>query len=110
LPHDLTSHYEIQPGSVPEPLALPEGYVRSHLDPFDWRTRCDLAKRITPDATARYDPIEVGRYRQPAIAHAFYPIFLRVQNRTIGRYVFRDAATGDPIARASCSVPKRIAT
>ena len=62
---------------LPDMVPLPDGYTVAAVSPMDWRPRYELAQRIIPEQEQRYNPVEEGRYRQPAIMRPFIPLLER---------------------------------
>jgi ribosomal protein S18 acetylase RimI-like enzyme len=72
---------------------LPEAYSKAPHDSFDWDKRYQLAKRITPNQVARYEPVEPGRFKPPSIMRVIDPLFDKLQKRTEKRFLFRAGDT-----------------
>lgn len=53
--------------SVPPECPIPDGFSVSLQPAFDWRTRFELAARITPPTVQKYNPVTEARFRQPKI-------------------------------------------
>lgn len=59
----------------PPPAApLPQGYRVARVSPDDWRSAYDLARRITPAAVTRFDPVEAQRFREQGMVSALAPL------------------------------------
>ncbi len=61
--------------------AMPSSYSRRPLDRFDWKTRYELAQRITPDEVAAYEPVVPERFRTPAPIRLLLPVLDKLQKR-----------------------------
>lgn len=92
--------------SAPEP-ALPEGYRLSPLSPFNWRPRYALEKRISPESLLRYEPVEVGRFRQPAMMRLLYPLLMFAQGTREAGFAFRTTSEGRIVAHGGYTLPTR---
>ncbi len=80
---------DFEPGAaVPEPT-LPQGWRLIPLSRFDWKTRFELAKRITPESVARYEPPVESRFRVPPIRPLFGALFMRMGGDDSKRFVLR---------------------
>jgi ribosomal protein S18 acetylase RimI-like enzyme len=86
-------------------LRLPEGYHLATLDRFDWRTRFDLLRRITPDAVRHYEPVEEGRFQISPLLRPLIPLFARLNGRLCHYYAVRDS--GGVVAVAAAHAQRR---
>lgn len=75
--------------AIPMPI-LPEGWTLVPLSRFNWRTRFELAKRITPDKTANYEPPLEARFRMAPIRPLFGILFEKMQGSLTKRFAVRD--------------------
>ncbi len=66
-PFTKSSEYHFQKEVSISPGPLPEGFTLKPLNRFDWQTRFDLAKRVTPAHITRYEPVVEARFRTPVI-------------------------------------------
>jgi len=98
--------YELPSAPASLDGSLPEGYTPTPLRRFDWRTRYEFAKRITPASTTSYDPVTVGKYKDPWIARPLVMILLAVR-RTAERDLVVHSASGDVAATYGHTVPMR---
>ncbi len=71
-------------------MRLPEGYRLSTLDRFDWQTRFELQRRITPDEVRRYEPMEDSRFRVSPLLRPLIPLFARLNGRLSHSYAARN--------------------
>ena len=95
---------QLQPeGIIPNP-ELPSGYSIFPLDRFDWKPRFELEKRISPENLLKYEPVEEGRFRQPAAMRLVLPLILRAQGKREKAFQILDTA-GSGVARLGFSVP-----
>jgi len=95
------------PSAAPVVPGIPAGYRREPLKLSDWRTRYDLDRRIVPPATARYAPIEVGRYRPAPLLRVFLPLLRLVRRREEHRMRVVRESDGRVVAVGRVAVPKR---
>ena len=68
--------FHLTPPGNSEQHSRPAGYSGSKLDRFDWETRYDLAKRISPSEVTKYEPVEAGR--SVSYTHLTLPTILLV--------------------------------
>lgn len=87
--------------------AIPEGYALSPIDWFDWRPRYDLEKRISPENLLRYEPVEVGRFRQPVMMRLLWPLIMFTEGTREENFVIRFGAEGQIVAQGGHSTPTR---
>ncbi len=62
-----SAEYELSKESIIFPETMPPGYQLKALSPFDWKTRFQFARRVTPDYITRYEPVTEARFRVPWI-------------------------------------------
>jgi ribosomal protein S18 acetylase RimI-like enzyme len=111
-----SSQYDYQKDDPVTQPAIPTGYTISQLGDFDWQTRFNLDKRITPEHVTRYAPITEGRYRIPWIMPIFGKLFeslggsrgtrfaIQASNGDVagfGQYSYRTRAGGVNFVKAS---------
>jgi len=106
-------HYSSQPefhftpaGNPSEGRQIPTTYSQASHSKLDWEKRYDLARRVTPDAVAKYEPVVPGRFKPPAIVRVIDPLLDRMQKRTEKRSLFRagDTVVGHSGFRATASM------
>ena len=90
----------------PAPQPFPDGYTLEPRAVMDWRPRYELAKRITPEHVQRYQPVEEGRYRQPAFFRPILPIIFRAMGSRPLPHLLRDPQ-GQIVAAALAQVRTR---
>jgi hypothetical protein len=73
---------------IAEP-SLPPGWTVQPRSRFDWRTQFELAKRITPESVARYEPPLEKRYRMPITRTLTGPFFEKMGGYTSRRFTLR---------------------
>ncbi len=95
---------QIHPDEVPPIPELPAGYNLLPLERFDWQPRYELEKRISPENLLKHEPVEEGRFRQPAIMRLILPLIIRAQGKKNQAFQIQDAA-GQGVARLGYSVP-----
>ena len=74
-PFSKSGEYHFQKETPVTPGSLPEGYKMKSLSRFDWRTRYNLAKRVTPEYITHYEPVTEARFRVPTIMPFFGTLF-----------------------------------
>jgi ribosomal protein S18 acetylase RimI-like enzyme len=78
---------ELETGeAVPAPT-LPDGWTLAPLSRFDWQSRFALAKRITPENVARYEPPVEARFRVPPIRPLIGSLFMKLGGDDSKRFV-----------------------
>jgi len=105
--YDSDIDYTLTDPTPPSVPPLPEGYTIARLPRSDWRTRFDLAKRITPEESRLYEPIEKGRFRQPLMIRLLIPLMTLVQRTKEEGFVVRLAKDGEAVARCGYSASLR---
>jgi hypothetical protein len=88
-------------GAAPS-VELPSGYRPGPLRFGDWQVRYDLERRIAPPSLQRHEPVEPGRFRQPAFMGIFMPLFQRLSGVRAEEVALRDAQTRTVVARGRC--------
>jgi GNAT superfamily N-acetyltransferase len=99
--------FQLAPQEAPPEPALPPGYTRSPLARFDWQPRYELEQRITPASLLEYEPMEAGRFRQPAMMRLLLPVLMRAQGQRDEDLIVRTAGEGQVVARGGLTVPTR---
>lgn len=74
-PFSKSAEYHFQKETPITPGLLPQGYRMKSLSRFDWQTRFDLAKRVTPEHVTRYEPVTEARFRVPVLVPVFGSLF-----------------------------------
>jgi hypothetical protein len=91
------------PGTgTPPAVEFPSGYELAQLRFADWQIRYDLERRIAPPSLQRHEPVEPGRFRQPAFMGLFLPLFQRLSGVRADEIALRQGATGAVVARGRC--------
>lgn len=85
--------FSLTPQGNYEQHSRPAGYSESVLNRFDWEKRYDLAKRISPPEVTKYEPVEAGRFKNPAIIRVIAPLLDRMQKKSSKRLCFSKADT-----------------
>jgi len=85
--------FSLAPQADCEQHPLPAGYIESTLDRFDWEKRYDLAKRTSPEHVTKYDPVQAGSFKNPAVFRVIAPVMDKMQKRTEKRSFFRNTGT-----------------
>lgn len=84
-------------GAATSPIPLPAAYTLEPSPLFDWQPRYALAQRITPEGVRRYQPVEEGRFRQPAIFRPLAPVIQRAMGARMQGYLVSQASDGQGI-------------
>ena len=92
--------------SIPRP-ALPQGYIVESLSPSDWEVPYELEKRIAPENTQKYEPIEVGRYKRSTILYMLIKVFDFAQGIHTLRFCVRRSDTGQVVGRGIYEIRSR---
>ena len=80
---------DLEPGAaIPDPT-LPASWTLAPLSRFDWQSRFELAKRITPENVARYEPPVEARFRTPPIRPLIGILFMKLGGDDVKRYILR---------------------
>src|SRR5690606_29705663 len=85
---------------------LPQGYRVAPVSPDDWCAAYDLVRRITPADAARFDPVEVARFREQGMARTLAPL-LRLATGDRSEAFILHAPGGAVVAHALYSVRTR---
>ena len=85
--------FNLTPQGNCEQHCRPAGYSESMLNRFDWEKRYDLVKRITPEDVRKYEPVEAGRFKNPAVVRVIALLLDRMQKRIEKRSLFHKAGT-----------------
>jgi GNAT superfamily N-acetyltransferase len=101
------THLNYGPHDAPAPVALSDDYTLAECSLFDWRDRFDLAQRITPEAVAKYRPVEEGSYKQPVILRPFLPIVFKAMGSRPHPFEVRRKADGLMVASMMCNTRSR---
>lgn len=91
----------------PKVPALPHEYTISRLKRFDWRARYELERRVTPPATQKYDPVTVGKMKDPLLVRPLISFLLAVRGTRESAYAIHSASLDKIVAIAGYSVPTR---
>jgi ribosomal protein S18 acetylase RimI-like enzyme len=105
--YSQTIEFQLTPEGTPPETQLPPGYQLSPQDRFDWQPSYELDKRITPERLQRYNPVEDGRYREPAMARVLAPILKIAQGTRDEFFLVRTTSTNKLVARGSYRFPTR---
>lgn len=62
-----SSEYDLQPDIIINTLPLPAGYTRKPLSAYDWKTKFEFARRVTPAHITRYEPVTEARFRMSPV-------------------------------------------
>ncbi|MFQ5796209.1 MAG: GNAT family N-acetyltransferase [Candidatus Bipolaricaulia bacterium] len=96
-----------QPDKAPPNPPLPDGYTIAPLSFFDWHTHYELEQRITPADIQKYEPVEVGRFRQPRLMRPLLPL-VRIASGTRAKEItIRTAKQGRIVGQAGYEVRVR---
>ena len=78
-----------QPDLTPEALVLPEGFEESPRARSDWQSRYKLEQQTAPEAVARYESVEIGRFRPSLARRALAPVMDLLQRVKQGRFLYQ---------------------
>lgn len=85
-----------RPADTPPPAAnsdpLPPDVTLAPLAPFDWRSRYELADRLTPDTIRTFEPVDARRFRQPLALRLVGRPILGLMGLKVRRYGLRDTS------------------
>ena len=97
--------YHHKPEHAPDVISLPGEYREGTMARFDWKSRYELEKRITPESITRYDPVEIGRFRTPLPARLLGLLMDCLRRLKQGRYLYRsgEIIVGQLVHRTSKS-------
>lgn len=95
------------PEEAPPSSALPGGYVQLPQKRFDWQPRYELEKRICPESTEKYEPVEEGRFRAPILMRLLWPLVSYAQGMRDSRFIIRSEREDQVVARARMLTPTR---
>lgn len=84
----------IEPGFENAGLEIKGGYTITSSDIFDWQPRFDLEAAIAPAGVQKYEPVEEGRFRQPALMRMLLPVINLAQGVRIELLILRDRSQG----------------
>jgi ribosomal protein S18 acetylase RimI-like enzyme len=93
--------------STPSEPDLPEGYIRLPLSRFDWEPRYELEKRISPENMLKYEPVEPGRFRQPAMMRLLWPIIMYAQGMRVADFIIQTVPEDQIVAQCGYNIPRR---
>jgi ribosomal protein S18 acetylase RimI-like enzyme len=99
--------YEARFEEAPPAPSLPPGYVQVPLGTFDWQPRYELEQRISPESLAKYEPVDVGRFRHPPMTRLLYPLIMAAQGIRDKDFLIRTAGQGEVVARGGYTIPTR---
>lgn len=102
-----STRHALTPSAPVDRLTLPPGFVEDQLREFDWRTRCDLDKRIVPANLQEFEPIIPARYKTPLPIRMLAIPFRFIENSRDTDVVLRRSSDGVVVARAGWSIVKR---
>jgi GNAT superfamily N-acetyltransferase len=84
--------------SIPE---LPGDYVESPLRRFDWQTRYEHERRITPAEVIKYAPLREEDFRLPFVRRLLTPRLDKAQGIEKAMFVYRQKSDGQVAGRLS---------
>jgi GNAT superfamily N-acetyltransferase len=105
--YDSSIEFSLTPEQALPAPSLPGGYVQAPLTRFDWRPRYELEKHISPENLLKYEPVEEGRFRYPAMMRVFLPLILFAQGLREEDFVIHSAAEERIVARGGYDIPRR---
>ncbi|MGD8455289.1 MAG: GNAT family N-acetyltransferase [Anaerolineales bacterium] len=84
--------------SIPHP-ELPHEYTMESLSPSNWKIPYELEKRVAPENTQKYEPVEIARYKRPFILFALIKLLDMAQGIHTSRFCIRKYDTGEVVGR-----------
>ena len=92
---------DLEAGATVAEPTLPPNWTIQPRSRFDWRTQFELAKRITPEHVARYQPPTEARYRMPIVRPLLGPLFDKWGGNDSRRFTLR-APNGEVAGVSGC--------
>ena len=105
--YDGTLDYTLKDPEFPTIPSMPAGYTLSKLKRSDWKTRFDLEKRIAPEETRKYEPIEKGRFKTPLMLRLMIPLLNLLQRERDEDFIVSRTSSGEIVGRIGFSVSLR---
>jgi len=102
-----TLELSLTPRTAPPLPVLPEGYRQVELHTFDWQPRYAMDQEIMPPALVKYEPVEIGRYKPPAMIRILFPVIRAAQKVAEKTYGIYPADGNRLVARGNYGVPLR---
>jgi ribosomal protein S18 acetylase RimI-like enzyme len=99
--------YEAEDADLPPKELLPDGYTIEDLSLRAWQTHYELAQRITPGAVQRFQPVQEGSFRFPAIKVLLAPLIFQALGWHPYQRVVRATASGQVVAAIRAMVRRR---
>jgi ribosomal protein S18 acetylase RimI-like enzyme len=98
---------ELKPSSaIPRPK-LPVDYALETLPATNWQVPYELEKRIAPENTQKYEPIEEGRFKRSIFLHMIIKVLDLAQGIRTSRFCVRRNDTGQVIGRGLYEIRSR---
>ncbi len=98
---------ELKPSStIPHPK-IPDGYSLEPLSSSNWEIPFELEKRIAPENTQKYEPVEEGRYKRSIVLRMLMKVFDLAQGIRTSRFCVRKNGSGQIVGRGICEIRSR---
>lgn len=105
---DFTGNCEMEHhGGDVEPLPLPDGYIESELNQFDWQTRYKHVKKITPENVSEFSPIREKDFKVDLFRRILHPLMEKAQGMKQVSYVCHDKLSGEIAGRITAGLRTR---
>lgn len=101
--HELIYEKNIIPPECP----IPEGFTISPYPFFDWRTRFDLASRITPPVVKKYNPVTEARFQQPPILRIIGLLIRKISGSRQETFIIRRSSDQQVVGTMRYSARKK---
>lgn len=105
--YDGMTDYSLSDPVLPPASSLPAGFNISRLPRSDWKTRMELERRIAPEDSRLYEPIEKGRFHHPLALRMLVPIMNLAQRTKEDEYAVRKESDGEIVGRCKYSASLR---
>lgn len=91
-----SGHYDIEfkPSGTIQMPELPSAYQLRKSKRFDWRSRFELHKRITPPNLQKFSPLEKSRFKPPVFMRLLVPMLSRSQKIEEETHLITDKTSG----------------
>ncbi len=96
-----------EPNGTVDDLPLPDDLLIEPRDLFEWRSRYELAQRITPEQVRRYEPVDPARFKQPAFFKWIAPLLYKAMGSRPLPYAVKRAADGQIVGSIGVSLRLR---
>jgi len=98
---------EFKPSSTTPRVEPPDGYSLESLSSSNWKVPFELEKRIAPENTQKYEPVEEGRFKRSIFLYILAKVFDLAQGIRTERFCIRKNDSGQVIGRGVYEVRSR---